>query len=118
MLRSDQKLICKSIELDHRTVFSLCSLWRLSKKLNKEHQARSDTQARKEAAMAAELPIPAGGRVMTDDPDTLCARLERTNQFASLARQAVTQARQAAGRAAREAAAPYMTDHNRPRADE
>jgi hypothetical protein len=108
MLRSDQKLICKSIELDHRTIFSLCSLWRLSKKLNKEHQARSDTQARKGAAMA----------IIPDDPGTLRARLERTNQFASLARQAVTQARQAARSAAREAAAPYMTDHDRPRADE
>jgi hypothetical protein len=73
-----------------------------------EHQARSDTQARKGAAMA----------IIPDDLGTLRARLERTNRFASLARQAVTQARQAAGRAAQEAAAPYMTDHNRPRADE
>jgi hypothetical protein len=80
----------------------------LSKKLSMEHQARSDTQARKGAAMT----------VIPDDPGTLRARLERTNQFASLARQAVTQARQAARRAAREAAAPYMTDHDRPRADE
>jgi len=56
--------------------------------------------------------------VIPDDLDSLRARLERTNQFASLARQAVTQARQAARRAAREAAAPYMTDHDRPRADE
>jgi hypothetical protein len=80
----------------------------LSKKLSMEHQARSYTQARKEAAMA----------VIPEDPGTLRARLERTNQFASLARQAVTQARQAARRAAREAAAPYMTDHDRPRADE
>jgi hypothetical protein len=68
--------------------------------------------------MAAELQIPAGGRVMTDDPDSLRARLERTNQFASLARQAVTQARQAARGAAREAAAPSMTGHHGPRADE
>ena len=98
---------------------SVCVLkWRLSKKLSQEHQAGSDTQARIEAAMAAELQIPAGGRVMTDDPDSLCARLERTNQFASLARQAVTQARQAARRSAREAAILYMTDHDRPRADE
>src|SRR3954447_10181287 len=59
---------------------SACVLkWRLSKKLSKEHQARSYTQARKEAAMA----------VIPDDPDSLRARLERTNQFASLARQAV-----------------------------
>jgi hypothetical protein len=108
MLRSDQKLICKSIEFDHRTVIGLCSEWRLSKKLSKEHQARSYTQARKEAAMT----------VIPDDPGTLRARLERTNQFASLARQAVTQARQAARRAARETAAPYTTDHDRPRADE
>ena len=56
--------------------------------------------------------------VIPDDPDSLRARLERTNQFASLARQAVTQARQASRRAAREAAAPYMTDHDRTRADE
>ena len=82
--------------------------WRLSKKLSQEHQARSYTQARKEAAMA----------VIPDDPDSLRARLERTNRFASLARQAVTQARQAARSTAREAAAPYMTDHDRPRADE
>jgi hypothetical protein len=80
----------------------------LSKKLNKEHQARSHTQARKEAAMA----------VIPDDPETLRARLERMNQFASLARQAVTQARQSARDAAREAVAPYMTDHHRTRADE
>jgi hypothetical protein len=56
--------------------------------------------------------------VIPDDPDTLRARLERTNQFASLARQAVTQARQTARRAAREAAAPDMTGHHGPRADE
>ena len=56
--------------------------------------------------------------VIPDDPDTLRARLERTNQFASLARQAVTQARQAARGAAREAAAPDMTDHHRTCADE
>jgi hypothetical protein len=89
--------------------------------------------------MAAELQIPAGGRVMTDDPNSLRARLdrlaalveragqlppeerarlERTNQFASLARQAVTQARQAARGAAREAAVPSMTGHHGPRADE
>ena len=80
----------------------------MSKKLSKEHQARSYTQARKEAAMA----------VIPDDPETLRARLERTNQFASLARQAVTQARQAARGAAREAAAPDMTDHHRTHADE
>ena len=52
------------------------------------------SSARKEAAMA----------VIPDDPDSLRARLERTNQFASLARQAVTQARQAARRATWEAA--------------
>ena len=80
----------------------------MSKKLSQEHQARSYTQARKEAAMA----------VIPDDPETLRARLERMNQFASLARQAVTQARQAAGSAAREAAAPDMTDHHRTCADE
>jgi hypothetical protein len=108
MLSSDQRLICKSIKFDHCAVFSLCSEWRLSKKLSKEHQARSDTQARKEAAMT----------VIPDDPGTLRARLERTNQFASLARQAVTQARQAARGAAREAAVLYMTDHDRTRADE
>ena len=56
--------------------------------------------------------------IVPDDPDTLCARLERTNQFASLARQAVTQARQGACGAAQEAAAPYMTDHHGTRADE
>jgi hypothetical protein len=44
--------------------------------------------------------------VIPDDPDSLRARLERMNQFASLARQAVTQARQAAHGAVREAAAP------------
>jgi hypothetical protein len=88
---------------------SACVLrWRLSRKLNKEHQARSDTQARKEAAMA----------VIPDDPDSLRARLERPNQLASLARQAVTQARQVARSAAREAAAPYMTDHKKPSTDE
>jgi hypothetical protein len=80
----------------------------LSKKLNKEHQARGYTQARKEAAMA----------VIPDDPDSLRARLERTNQFASLARQAVTQARQAARGTVQEAAAPDMTGHHGPRADE
>ena len=80
----------------------------MSKKLSQEHQARSYTQARKEAAMA----------VIPDDLDTLRARLERTNQFASLARQAVTQARQIARGAARETAAPYMTDHHRTCADE
>ncbi len=78
------------------------------KKLNKEHQARSYTQARKEAPVA----------IVPDDPDTLCARLERTNQFASLARQAVTQARQSARGAAREAADRYMTDHHGTCADE
>jgi hypothetical protein len=82
--------------------------WRLSKKLSKEHQARSYTQARKEAAMA----------VIPDDPDSLRARLERTNQFASLARQAVTQARQSARGVARAAAAPDMTGHHGPRTDE
>ncbi len=56
--------------------------------------------------------------VLPDVPDILLARLERTNQFAILARQAVTQARQTARRAAREAAAPYMTDHHRTCADE
>ncbi len=56
--------------------------------------------------------------VIPDDPDTLRARLERTNQFASLARQAVTQARQAARSAAREAAVPDMTNHHRTCADE
>ena len=80
----------------------------MSKKLSKEHQTRSYTQARKEAAMA----------VIPDDPKTLRARLERTNQFASLARQAVTQARQSARGTARAAADRYMTDHHRPRADE
>ncbi len=78
------------------------------KKLSKEHQARSYTQARKEAPVA----------IVPDDPDTLCARLERTNQFASLARQAVTQARQAARGAAREAAARDMTDRHGTCADE
>ena len=56
--------------------------------------------------------------VIPDDPDSLRARLERTNQFASLARQAVTQARQCARSAARQAAAPDMTDHHRACADE
>ena len=56
--------------------------------------------------------------VIPDDPETLRARLERTNQFASLARQAVTQARQTACRAAREAAAPDMTGHQGLRAYE
>ncbi len=54
--------------------------------------------------------------IIPDDPDTLCARLERMNQFASLARQAVTQDRQAARSAAREAAAPDMTDPHGTRA--
>jgi hypothetical protein len=49
--------------------------------------------------------------VIPDDPDSLRARLERTNQFASLARQT-------ARGAAREAAAPDMTGHHGPRADE
>jgi hypothetical protein len=80
----------------------------LSKKLSQEHQARSYTQARKEAAMA----------VIPDDPDSLRARLERTNQFASLARQAVTQARQSARGAAREAADRSMTNHHGTCADE
>jgi hypothetical protein len=80
----------------------------LSKKLSQEHQARSYTQARKEAAMA----------VIPDDPDSLRARLERMNQFASLARQAVTQARQVARGAARETADRYMTDHHGTCADE
>ena len=75
--------------------------WRLSKKLSQEHQARSYTQARKEAAMA----------VIPDDPDSLRARLERMNQFANLARQ------DARG-AAREPAAPDMTDHHGTCADE
>jgi membrane carboxypeptidase/penicillin-binding protein PbpC len=39
-------------------------------------------QVREEATMA----------VIPDDPDSLRVRLERTNQLASLARQAVTQA--------------------------
>jgi hypothetical protein len=56
--------------------------------------------------------------VIPDDPDSLCARLERTNQFASLARQAVTQARQTARGTARAAADRYMTDHDGTRADE
>ena len=56
--------------------------------------------------------------VIPDDPDTLRARLERMNQFASLARQAVTQARQAARGAIREAAAPDMTDRHGTCADE
>ena len=78
------------------------------KKLNKEHQARSYTQARKEAPVA----------IVPDDPETLRARLERMNQFASLARQAVTQARQAARGGARETAVPYMTDYHRTGTDE
>jgi hypothetical protein len=49
--------------------------------------------------------------LIPNDPDSLLARLERINQFASLARQAVTQARQAARGEARETAAPYMTNH-------
>ncbi len=81
---------------------------RLNRKLSKEHQARGYTQARKEAAMA----------VLPDDPDSLRARLERTNQFASLARQAVTQARQTARGVAREAATPDMRGHHGPRTDE
>jgi hypothetical protein len=80
----------------------------LEQKVEQGTPARSDTQARKEAAMT----------VIPDDPGTLRARLKRTNQFASLARQAVTQARQAARRSAREAAAPDMTGHHGPRADE
>ena len=80
----------------------------LEQEVEQEHQARSYTQARKEAAMA----------VIPDDPDSLRARLERTNQFASLARQAVTQARQTARGVARESAAPDMTDHHGPRTDE
>ena len=56
--------------------------------------------------------------VIPDDPDSLRARLERTNQFASLARQAVTQARQSARGAAREAADRSMTNRHGPRADE
>jgi hypothetical protein len=56
--------------------------------------------------------------VIPDDPDSLRARLEHTNQFASLARQAVTQARQAARGGARETAAPYMTDYHRTGTDE
>ena len=56
--------------------------------------------------------------VIPDDPDTLRVRLERTNQFASLARQAVTQARQTARRAASEAAAPDTRGHQGPRTDE
>jgi len=56
--------------------------------------------------------------VIPDDPDSLRARLERTNQFASLARQAVTQARQVARVAAREAAAPDMTNRHGTCADE
>jgi hypothetical protein len=80
----------------------------LSKKLNKEHQARSHTQARKEAAMA----------VIPDDPDSLHARLERMNQFVSLARQAVTHARQAARSTGWAAAARDMTDRHGTCADE
>ena len=80
---------------------------RLSKKLNRNTSPQSYA-ARREAAMA----------FLPDDPESLGARLERTNQFASLARQAVTQARQTARRAAREAAAPDMTGHHGPRADE
>jgi hypothetical protein len=78
----------------------------MSRKLSQEHQARGYTQARKEAAMA----------VLPDDPDSLRDRLERTNQFAKLAHQAVTQARQSA--AAWKAADRYMTDHDGTRADE
>jgi hypothetical protein len=80
----------------------------LEQEVEQEHQARSHTQASKEAVMA----------VIPDDPDSLRARLERTNQFASLARQAVTQARQAARGAAREVAALDMTDHYGKCADE
>ncbi len=56
--------------------------------------------------------------VIPDDPDTVRARLERTNQFASLARQAVTQARQAARGTVQEAAARDMTDRHGTCADE
>jgi hypothetical protein len=49
--------------------------------------------------------------VLPDDSDSLRARLERMNQFASLVRQAARDA-------AREAAVPYMTDHHRTCADE
>ena len=71
---------------------------------------------------------------MTEDPDTLRARLDRlaalvelaaqlppedrTIQFVSLARQEDTQARQPDRTAAREAADPDMTDHDRTSADE
>jgi hypothetical protein len=65
-------------------------------------------QVREEATMA----------VIPDDPDSLRVRLERTNQFASLARQAVTQARQAARGGARHTAVPNMTDHHRTCTDE
>ena len=73
----------------------------MSKKLSQEHQARSYTQARKEAVMA----------VIPDDPDSLRARLERTNQFASLARQA-------ARGMVQETADRYMTNHHGTCADE
>jgi hypothetical protein len=56
--------------------------------------------------------------VIPDDPDSLRARLERTNQFASLARQAVTQARQAARGTVQETADRYMTNHHGTCADE
>src|SRR3954468_19576542 len=62
------RVILRSIEFDHRAVFVWGSLWRLSKKLSKEHQARGYTQAGKGAPMA----------VIPDDPGTLRARLERT----------------------------------------
>jgi hypothetical protein len=108
MLRSYQKLIDKSIGLDDRAVFGLCSQVTLEQKVEQGTPSPQLCAARKEAAMA----------VIPDDPETLRARLERMNQFASLARQAVTQARQAARSAAREAAAPYMMDHHRTCADE
>jgi hypothetical protein len=54
--------------------------------------------------------------VFPDDPESLRARLERTNQFASLG--AVTQARQSARGTAREAADRHMTNHHGTRADE
>ena len=74
---------------------------RLSRKSSKEHQARGYTQARKEAAMA----------VIPDDPDSLHARLERMNQFVSLARQAARSTGWAA-------AARDMTDRHGTCADE
>ena len=56
--------------------------------------------------------------VIPEDPGTVRARLERTNQFASLARQAVTQARQTARGTVQEAADRYMTNHHGSCADE